>query len=323
MNINALKMQNAQNLIYQYMSPTPQYSWPLLNEKLGHEIWVKHENHAPTGAFKVRGGIIYLHELAKSKSPPKRLVTATRGNHGQSIAFSARNYGFETNIFVPINNCLDKNQAMCGFGAKLHIEGDDFDCAKLHAAKFANENDAHFVKSFDENLVLGVSTYAIELMNSVANIDKIYVPIGGGSGICGLIMARDLLGLKTQIIGVVSDNADAYKQSFECGKIIETQSANTFADGMAVKAPFEPAFEIIKNGAEYIISVSDKEIAGAIDILYQTTKNIAEGAGAAALAASMKEKNKNKNKKIAIILSGGNINKTTFIQAISGCCPRA
>lgn len=314
-------LENATKLVHNHMPPTPQYSWPLLNEYMGHEIWVKHENHAPTGAFKVRGGIIYLNELAKQKNRPQKLVTATRGNHGQSIAYSARNYGFETNIFVPFNNCIDKNRAMEGFGAFIHKIGEDFDCAKAHAAQFATNNNAHFVKSFDENLVLGVATYGLELMSKIQDIDKIYVPIGGGSGICALIKVRDILGLKTQIIGVVSENADAYFQSFAKGEIIESQSANTFADGLAVKTPFIDAFEIIQKGCEYIVKVSDIEIANAIDIIYQTTKNIAEGAGAASLAAAILEKNINKSKKIAIILSGGNIEKNKFIQAISGCCP--
>lgn len=321
MDFNINTLENATKLVHNFMQPTPQYSWPLLNEYMGHEIWVKHENHAPTGAFKVRGGIIYLNELAKTKNCKNKLVTATRGNHGQSIAFSARNFGFETNIFVPINNCQDKNRAMEGFGANLYKIGEDFDSAKAHAANFAIENNAHFVKSFDENLVIGVATYGLELMSQIQNLDKIYVPIGGGSGVCALIKVRDLLGLKTQIIGVVSENADAYYQSLIRGKIIQTPSANTFADGLAVKTPFIDAFEIIQKGCEKIIKVSDLQISQAIEIIYHSTKNIAEGAGAASLAAAICEKNSNKNKKVAIILSGGNIEKTKFIQAISGICP--
>ncbi len=298
------------------MPPSAQHFWPLLNQYMGHEVWVKHENHNPTGAFKVRGGIYYLNELAKNNIKTN-LVSATRGNHGQSIAYAAQKFGFETDIFVPCCNCCSKNEAMSAFGARLHEIGDCFDDAKFHANQYAQSQNAHFVNSFDERLVLGVGTYGLELMGAIFDLDKIYVPIGGGSGCCGLIKVRDALGLKTQIIGVVSENADAFYQSLKAGKIINTKNADTFADGLAVKEPSQAAFDIIKNGVDDIVCVSDDEIAHAMNIIFETTKNIAEGAGAASIAAAIKEKNKNKGKKIATILSGGNISKNAYIQILS------
>lgn len=316
MNFSKNHFDNAANEIYKYMSPSAQLVWPLLNNYLGHETWVKHENHNPTGAFKVRGGIYYLSELAKEKIK-SGLVSATRGNHGQSIAFAAQKFGFETDIFVPCCNCASKNEAMCAFGAKLHQIGDSFDEAKQIAQNYANEKMAHYVNPFNEKLVLGVGTYAYELMMAHRDFDKIYVPIGGGSGVCGLIKVRDALGLKTQIIGVVSENFDAFYQSLKAGKIINTECTNTIADGLAVKEPSPAAFDIVKNGVDNIICVSDEEIAHAMNIIFETTKNIAEGAGAASVAAAIKEKNNNKGKKIAVILSGGNISKNAYIQILS------
>jgi threonine dehydratase len=316
MQISLQQIQDAARFIYQYMPPSPQYNWPLLQEKLGHEIWVKHENHNPTGAFKVRGGLLYLHELAQTLPNQKHLISATRGNHGQSIANAAKIFNYKLDIFVPQNNCADKNRAMEAYGAKVHILGKDFDAARDNAMQFASENNAHYIKPFNEILVRGVATYGIELMQNIPDLDKIYVPIGSGSGICGLISARDALGLKTKIIGVVSENADAYKQSFATKKLVSTQSADTIADGIAVRAPNAQAFDIIINGASEIISVSDNEILEAIKILFETTKNIAEGAGAAALAAAIKQKSQNHSQKIAIILSGGNIGKELFLNSL-------
>ena len=307
-------INSAQDLIYKFMPPTPQYSWSLLNEAAGNEIWVKHENHTPTGAFKIRGGIVYLNN---HKKEAEDFISATRGNHGQSIAFASRIFGRKAHIFVPECNCPDKNAAMEAFGADVFKSGKSFDEAKANCARHSREHNYHFVPSYHDDLVIGVATYAYEFMKSVENLDVIYVPIGLGSGICANIMVRDMLGLKTKIIGVVAEKANAYEQSFKAGKIIPTKTTDTFADGLAVGTPHDEAFEIIKNGAEDVVSVSETEIADAIRLYFSTTHNIAEGAGAAPLAAAIKHKNQNKGKKCGVILSGGNINKDIYTNILN------
>ena len=304
----------AQDLIYKFMPPTPQYSWSLLNEAAGNEIWVKHENHTPTGAFKIRGGIVYLNN---HKKEAEDFISATRGNHGQSIAFASRIFGKKAHIFVPECNCPDKNAAMEGFGAAVFKSGKTFDEAKANCARHSCENNYHFVPSYHDDLVIGVATYAYEFMKSVEGLDVVYVPIGLGSGICANIMVRDMLGLKTKIIGVVAEKANAYEQSYKSGKIIPTKTTDTFADGLAVGTPHEEAFAIIQNGAEDVVSVSEKEIADAIRLYFSTTHNVAEGAGAAPLAAAIKHKAQNKGKKCGVILSGGNINKDIYTNILN------
>lgn len=322
MTLFSLKhLLEASETIYQKMAPTPQIQWPLLSETLGTELWVKHENHTPTGAFKIRGGITYINWLKQSKPSCRGIVTATRGNHGQSQARAATTKGIKAKIVVPHGNSIEKNKAMNAFGAELIIHGQDFDTAKVEAARLAEIEQLELVPAFHPQLVLGVSTYALELLKSVSGLDIIYVPIGCGSGICGLIQARDLLGLNTKIVGVVSTEADAAKQSFEHGQLITSQSAHTFADGMAVREPILEAFDIYAKGADKVISVSDEEIANAMRLYYTCTHNIAEGAGAASLAAALQERHTLRGKKIAVILSGANIDMTLYQEVLSGNCP--
>lgn len=322
MTLFSLKhLLEASETIYQKMAPTPQIQWPLLSETLGTELWVKHENHTPTGAFKIRGGITHIDWLKQSKPSCRGIVTATRGNHGQSQARAATALGIKAKIVVPHGNSVEKNKAMNAFGAELIIHGQDFDTAKVEAARLAEIEQLELVPAFHPQLVLGVSTYALELLKSISGLDIIYVPIGCGSGICGLIQARDLLGLNTKIVGVVSTEADAAKQSFERGQLITSQSAHTFADGMAVREPIPEAFEIYATGADKVISVSDEEIANAMRLYYTCTHNIAEGAGAASLAAALQERHTLRGKKIAVILSGANIDMTLYQEVLSGNCP--
>ena len=316
-------IDEAQELIYKIMPPTPQYSWALLNQQVGNEIWVKHENHTPTGAFKIRGGIVYVSKRLNENESIAEFISATRGNHGQSIALASKIFGKHSHIFVPECNCPEKNAAMADFGADVHSVGKSFDDAKANCARFSEEFHYHFVPSYHDDLVQGVATYAYEFMKKVAGLDKVYVPIGLGSGICANILVRDMLGLKTEIIGVVTENSNAYEQSFKSGKIISTPKTNTFADGLAVGTPSETAFEIIKNGAANVMSVSDDEVANAIRLYFSTTHNIAEGAGAASLAAAIKDKEVNKGKKIGVILSGGNINKKLYDEVLKGGTPIA
>lgn len=314
-------LKSGAELVYEHMYPTPQYSWPLINKIVGTEVWVKHENHTPTGAFKIRGGITFVDWLKRTHPNLKGIVTATRGNHGQSQSRAATLAGLKAKIVVPEGNSKEKNAAMDAFGAELIIAGKDFDVSKGIAIELAETEGLFLVPPFHKQLGIGVSTYALELLTNVPDIDTVYVPIGCGSGICGLITVRDLLGLKTKIVGVVSTEAQAARLSVESGKIVETESADTFADGMAVRVVIPEAYEIYSEGAERIIAVSDDEVAEAIRLYYQQTHNLAEGAGAAGLAALMQEKGKMAGKKIAVILSGGNIDTDMFLSVMKGRTP--
>jgi threonine dehydratase len=309
-------IENAARQVYQVMPPTAQYRWPLLAERLGCTVWVKHENHTPTGAFKVRGGITFMHWLRREHPAVKGIVSATRGNHGQSLALAARAVGLKALIVVPQGNSVEKNNAMRGFGGEVVEYGRDFDEAREEAARLAQEHDLFLVPPFHVELVKGVATYALELFVTAPDLDTVYVPIGCGSGICGVIAARDALGLNTEVVGVVSTEAAAAKLSFEANVICETASANTFADGLAVRKPIAQAFDIYKEGAARIISVSEGEIAEAMRVYYTDTHNLAEGAGASALAALMQERGRMEGKKVGVILSGGNIDRSVYAKVI-------
>lgn len=314
-------LEAAAALVYRHMPPTPQYAWPLLSQELGAEVWVKHENHTPTGAFKARGGITYIDWLKRDQPQVTAIVTATRGNHGQSQARAALAAGLEAHVFVPHGNSVEKNAAMRAFGAQLTEFGADFEQAKAEAMRLAEVNNWHPVGPFHTELVRGVATYAFELFLAAPHLDTVYVPIGCGSGICGTILARDALGLKTRIVGVVSKNAMTAKLSFDQGKLVETSSANTFADGMAVRVPVEAAYDIYSKGAERMVSVSEVEIAEAMRVYYRTIHALAEGAGAAALAALMQERDRMAGKAVGVILTGGNIDTSVFSKVLSGKTP--
>lgn len=309
-------IEQAARHVYQVMPATAQYPWPLLAERLGCTVWVKHENHTPTGAFKVRGGITFLHWLRREHPGVKGIVSATRGNHGQSLALAASTLGLRALIVVPQGNSPEKNNAMRGFGGEVVECGRDFDEAREEAARLAHVHDLYLVPPFHTELVKGVATYALELFMAAPDLDTVYVPIGCGSGICGVIAARDALGLSTQVVGVVSKEAAAAKLSFEAGAICETASANTFADGLAVRKPIPIAFAIYGEGAARIVSVSEGEIAEAMRVYYTDTHNLAEGAGAAALAALIQEREMMLGKKVGVILSGGNVDRSVYASVI-------
>ena len=310
-------LREAAAFVHQHVPATPQYAWPLVAERLGCQVWVKHENHAPTGAFKVRGGLVYVRSLLDEGAPPRGLVTATRGNHGQSMALAARQAGLPLVIVVPEGNATEKNAAMRALGAELVEHGADFDVAREEAARLAAQLGYDMVPSFHPELVRGVATYALELFEAVADLDCVYVPIGMGSGICGLIQARNLLGLKTEIVGVVSSAADAYAQSFEQGRIVTTATANTFADGMACRVPHPDAFALVRENAARIVRVDDAEVAAAMRLYHEATHNTAEGAGAAALAALWQEREQQTGKRVAVVLSGANIDRARYAQVLT------
>lgn len=311
-------IENAAAIVYAAMLPTAQYAWPLLAQRTGCEVWVKHENHTPIGAFKVRGGLVYMDRLKNMAPGLKGVVSATRGNHGQSIALAAARNGIPATIVVPEGNSVEKNAAMRAFGAELVEAGHDFDAAKEAAGRLANERDLTMVPSFHRDLVAGVASYALELFRAAPPLDTVYVPIGLGSGLCGVIAARDALGLTTKVVGVVSTEAPAYALSFAAGKVVPTNSANTMADGMAVRGPDAEALDIILKGADRIVQVSDKEVIEAMRAYYTDTHQITEGAGAAALAALMQERGGMKGKKVGVILSGGNIDRPVYLRALAG-----
>ncbi|MEO5803842.1 MAG: threonine dehydratase [Verrucomicrobiota bacterium] len=311
-------LQSAAELVHSVIPPTPQIRWPLLCERVGAEVWVKHENHNSTGAFKVRGGIVYLEELVRQHPDVKGVVSATRGNHGQSIAFSVARKGLRCVIVVPHGNSVEKNAAMRAFGAELIEHGHDFQAAIEHAASLARNENLHFVPSYDEPLMRGVASYALELFQAVPDLDAAYVPIGLGSGICGMIAVRDALGLKTEIIGATAKEAPAYAASFLAGKPIAANVGKTIADGVACRVPDPRAVEIILRGAARLLSLEENEIHAAMRHYFTDAHNVAEGAGALALAALLKEQSSMKEKRVAVILTGGNVDRNIFVPVLGG-----
>ncbi|MDA9427319.1 MULTISPECIES: threonine dehydratase [Bradyrhizobium] len=306
------ELERAHAIVGQAVPVTPAHAWPLLAERLGTEVVVKHENHTPIGAFKVRGGLVYLERLKRERPNTPGIISATRGNHGQSLAFAAARHGIPAVIYVPRGNSVEKNRAMKAFGAELVEHGEDFQAAAEEAQRRAQFTGLHMVPSFHPDLVLGVATYALELFRTAPDLDVLYVPIGQGSGISGCIMARDLLGRQTEIVGVQSTEAPSYALSFAAGRIVTTETSNTLADGMATRIPDPDAFALIRKGASRIVQVTDDEVAAAIRAYWTDTHNLAEGAGAAPLAAALQEKTKLSGKRVGLVLSGGNIDFDLF-----------
>jgi threonine dehydratase len=316
------QLEAAADLVHRTLPPTPQYAWPLISERLGCETWVKHENHTPTGAFKVRGGLVYIDDLKSAQPDVAGVISATRGNHGQSIALAAARAGLRSLIYIPHGNSVEKNAAMRAFGAELVEHGADFDEAKDECMRVAEARGLHPVPSFHPLLVRGVATYALEFFRACPDLDVAYVPIGMGSGVCGMMAARDLLGLKTRIVGVVAENAPAVALSVEANRLVVTNSARTFADGMACRAPHPDALELMWQGLDHVVRVTEDEIADAMRTYYTATHNVAEGAGAAPLAAASKEKAGLSGSRVGVVLSGSNIDTDVFATVLSGATPQ-
>ena len=315
--LSLAELEAAARLVHEVMIPTPSHCWPLLSERAGAEVWVKHENHTPLGAFKVRGGIVYMTDLKRREPNLQGVIAATRGNHGQSVAFACRRVGLHAVVVVPQGNSREKNAAMRAQGAELIEHGHDFQAAYEYARDLARERGLHPMPSFDRRLAAGVASYALELFHAVPDIDTVYVPIGLGSGICGTMAARDALGLKTKVVGVVATNAPAYALSFAAKQPVSTNSADTIADGVACRVPDSGALNLILKGAERIVSVSEAEIRAAMRHLFTDTHNLAEGAGAAALAGLLQEKNRVAGKRVAVIQSGGNIDRELYMSVLA------
>src|SRR5271155_267404 len=299
------------------MPPTPQYPWPLLAQRVGAEVWVKHENHTPTGAFKVRGGLVYADRCRRERPAVTGLISATRGNHGQSLAFAGRRYGIPVTIVVPTGNSIEKNAATLAFGAKLIEHGNDYQAAREEAERLAAAGGMEMVPPYHPDLVLGVATYANEFFAAAGELDALYVAVGMGSGICACVLVRDLLGLKTQIVGVQSTEAPAYALSFDAGRVVATKSSNTRADGMATRVPDARALDIIRKGVARFVQVSDEAVAEAIRCYWTDTHNLAEGAGAAPLAALLQERSQMRGQRVGVVLGGGNIDLQLFRSWVS------
>src|SRR5271170_5515382 len=311
------EIEEAAQLIYRSMPATPQYSWPLLNARAGAEVWVKHENHTPMGAFKVRGGLVYMDWLRRERPEVTTVVSATRGNHGQSIAFAASQYGIRVVIVVPFGNSVEKNRAMRALGAELLQFGEDFQAASEYADRLALDNGWHKVPSFDLHLVTGVATYALELFSECPALETIYVPIGMGSGVSGTIAVRNALGLATKVVGVVSSHAPAYALSFAAGEVREHESATQIADGVACRKPDATALEIIRQGMDRVLMVDDDAVKDAMRTYFVDTHNVAEGAGAAGLAALLKDRASG-GRRVGTVLTGGNVNTEVFGEVLAG-----
>jgi threonine dehydratase len=311
------QIEEAARIVGGVMRPTQEICWPLLSSRCGAEVWVKHENHSPIGAFKLRGGLVYMDNLARAPKPPTGIITATRGNHGQSIAHAARRHQIRATIVVPHGNSVEKNAAMRAFGADLIEHGRDFQEAFEFASAQAAERGLAMIPSFHEVLVRGVATYSLEFLRAVPGLDTVYVPIGLGSGVCGMIAAREALGLTTKVIGVVAANAPAYGLSFAAGRPVSTESSDTIADGMACRVPEPSAMELINRYAERVVTVTEDEIKAAMRHYFTDTHNVAEGAGAASLAALLQERSRIAGRRVGIILSGGNIDRSQFVRILS------
>jgi threonine dehydratase len=305
------------------MPPTIQQRWPLLDERCGAAVWVKHENHTPIGAFKVRGGLVYFDDLNRSGRRVAGVVAATRGNHGQSVAFAARRYGIPVAVVVPHGNSASKNRAMCALGAELIERGDDFQSSFEAAVEIAEQRAWGLMPSFHDLLVRGVASYSLELFRAAPDLDTLYVPIGLGSGICGALAAREALGLTTNIVGVVSAGAPAYARSLELGRLVSHDVTTQIADGIACRTPEPAALDVIRGGAERVVEVTDHEIEDAMRAFYEDTHNVAEGAGAAALAALIKERDRMRGRTVGIVLTGANVDSDVLSRILLGYADRA
>ena len=311
------EIRKAAELIYKTMPATPQYAWPLLSTRAGAEVWVKHENHSPVGAFKIRGGLVYMDWLKRERPEVKTVVSATRGNHGQSIALAATRMGIRAVIVVPHGNSSEKNRAMRELGAELVEAGDDFQAALEHAIQLERENGWHWVPSYHPLLVTGVATAALEFLTAAPELETVYVPIGMGSGISGMIAVRNALGLRTKVVGVVSRHAPAFSLSFAAGHVVEHAAATRIADGVACRKPTDSALEVVRGGVERIIEVEDDEVEEAMRILFSDTHNVAEGAGAVGLAGLLKDREQG-GSRVGTVLGGGNVDSAVFARVLGG-----
>lgn len=315
------EVQHARAVVARTVPPTPQYAWPLLRERLGFTVWVKHENHTPAGAFKVRGGATYFEQLARREPAVRGVISATRGNHGQSVGWGARRHGLQATIVVPRGNSTEKNAAMRALGVTLVEHGDDFQAAREHAQALAQAEGLHMIPSFHRDLVLGVMTYWVEFFESFAPGEApavVYVPVGQGSGFCAAAAARAYTGARSRLVGVVSAHATTYLDSFRAGRVLEAPVTTQLADGMACRVADEEALAILLREADDVVAVTDDEVAAAMRILFADTHNVAEGAGAAGLAAAIRDASRAGGQPVGFALTGGNVDSDVFARVLAG-----
>ncbi|MBK6592133.1 MAG: threonine dehydratase [Burkholderiales bacterium] len=317
MNLPSLHdIEDAAQVVYREFAATPQYAWGQLSSKLGATCWLKHENHTPVGAFKIRGGLTYFDQLARANSLPAEVISATRGNHGQSIGWAARTHGVPCTIVAPHGNSLEKNAAMRALGATLIEHGSDFQESREHAIRLAAERGAHMVPSFHVDLLRGVATYWWELFKAVPHLGVVYVPIGQGSGACSAIAAKHALGHQARIVGVVSAHATTYADSLAAGRVVEAPVTTLLADGMACRVADAEALAILQGNIDHIVKVTDAEVAQAMRDIFACTHNVAEGAGAAAFAAAMQEREQLVGQTVGLALSGGNVDSAMLADVL-------
>ena len=320
--ITLADLSSASDIVYRHLSPTPQLRWPQICDRLGADAWVKHENHTTVGAFKVRGGLVYFDGLLAREPGCRGVISATRGNHGQSVGFAARLHGLRAVIYVPRGNSPEKNAAMRALGVELVEFGDDFQAARERASQVAADEGLHFVPAFDLELVRGVATYWLEFLRGVPDLDVVFVPIGQGSGITACVAARAALGLtRPQIVGVVSAHAPCYALSLAQGRAVEAPATTALADGLACRVPDPDALAVIRANVDQVLQVTDEEVAGAMRLLFSATHNAAEGAGAAALAGALQVRTSLSGKRVGLVLSGGNVDSDMFARVLLGEAP--
>ncbi len=310
-------LEAAAAVVYRSMAPTPQQRWPLLDARAGAAVWVKHDNHTPVGAFKLRGGLVYLDALRRRGGSIQGVVAATRGNHGQSIGYAARLHGLKAAVVVPLGNSLGKNNAMRALGVELIEEGRDFQAAIAAAQRLSVERGWHLVPSFDPVLVHGVASSTLELFRAAPDLDSLYVPIGLGSGICGALAARAALGVPTKIVAVVAASAPAYARSLEAGRLVSHDATTRIADGMACRTPVPEALDQIRAGIDRLVEVTDDQIESAMRAIYDDTHNVAEGAAAAGVAAMLSERDAVRGRTVGVVLTGGNVDRATFVRVLA------
>ena len=310
-------IEAAAQVVYRDFAATPQYRWALLSQRLGTDCWLKHENHTPVGAFKIRGGLTYFDQLAQRGRLPQEVISATRGNHGQSMGWAARRHGVACTIVVPRGNSVEKNAAMRALGVTLIEHGEDFQEAREHAIAQAAQRGAHMVPSFHPDLLRGVATYWWEFLRAVPQLQVAYVPIGQGSGACSAIAAKQALGHGVRIVGVVSRHATTYADSIAAGRVVEAPVTTLLADGMACRVADQGALDILMPHLDHTVQVSDDEVAAAMHHLFTDTHNVAEGAGAAALAAALQERGQLQGQVVGLALTGGNVDASVLAQVLA------
>ena len=312
------KIDDAARFLAPLVPPTPQFRWPQVAAAFGAEVWLKHENHSPTGAFKARSGATYFRALMEREPGCPGVITATRGNHGQAVGLAARRFNLPATIYVPRGNSVEKNAAMRALGVTLVEHGDDFQEAREEAIRVGAQRGLHAVPAFHPDLVLGTSTCWAELFRAVPDLDVVYVPIGQGSGACGAAAARNAWSPRTKIVGVVSAQATCFSKSFAARRVVESPVETLLGDGMACRRPDEDALALVLENVSRIVEVTDAELADAMRRIFAMTHNVAEGAGAAAFAAAWRERESLAGLRVALALSGGNVDSAVFADVLAG-----